>query len=406
MKSKSIALAVAAALGGLAVIPASHAGGVTFRDGDKYMKLGGRVQMQYHYTDPDSGKNGHDVILRRLRPYIAGSVHPDWKGKFQWDMGDAEDGNEIAIKDAYMEYTGIKNLKVFLGNAYFPFSREDITSSKHQQLVERTFVGDHNYGSPERNVGIHLHGHNGDKKFTWRASFAQAAIDPSNKKLDFDTPVNKNSDFNLGWIYGGRVSYHPFGFLKMSQGDFKRQQKATISLAAFKWANNDDVQNVSKSSSTTANITGGCTMACPVTTVTTTTASTSDVDDVTGIEISAAYRNMGISIDAEYNRFDASLKNGTVTSGLYKKGDTTLENWSVEGGYMVVPSKLEIVAGYQSQDADGYQDEWTRASVGLNWFVAKQDIKYQLTYRQGSNVNGVSSNSDENELFAQAQYVF
>jgi len=404
MKSKSIALAVAAALGGLAVIPASQAGGVTFRDGDKYMKLGGRVQMQYHYADPDGGKNSQKVVLRRLRPYIAGSVHPGWKGKFQWDMGDAEGNNEIAIKDAYMEYTGIKNLKVFLGNAYFPFSREDITSSKHQQLVERTFVGDHNYGSPERNVGIHLHGQNGSKIFTWRASFAQAAIDPSNSKLDFDTPVNKNSDFNLGWIYGGRVSYHPFGFLKMSQGDFKRQQKATISLAAFKWANNDDVQNLPSSS--VVDTTCPTPTACPVTTVTTASASTKDVDDVTGIEISAAYRNMGISIDAEYNRFDASLKNGTVTKGLYKKGDTTLENWSVEGGYMVVPSKLEIVAGYQSQDADGYQDQWTRTSVGLNWFVAKQDIKYQLTYRQGSNVNGVSSNSDENELFAQAQYVF
>jgi len=29
--------------------------GVTFEDGDKYFKIGGRIQMQYHISDPDDG---------------------------------------------------------------------------------------------------------------------------------------------------------------------------------------------------------------------------------------------------------------------------------------------------------------------------------------------------------------
>ncbi len=159
-------------------------------------------------------------------------MHKDWKGKFQWDMGKTTGDNEVAIKDAYMQYKGFEDMKITVGNANFPFSREFLTSSKYQQLVERTFVGDHDYGTPDRNTGIH-----------------------------------------------------------------------------------------------------------------------------------------------------------------------------VEGGYMVLPETLEIVAGYQFQDADNYATQWTRASVGANWFIHKHDIKLQFTYRIGKDLKGVQG-SDENEAFVQAQYVF
>ncbi|HFD92710.1 MAG TPA: hypothetical protein ENJ22_05420 [Gammaproteobacteria bacterium] len=377
MFAKKIVVPVSAALGLAIMIPAANAGGVTYGDGNKYMKLGGRIQLQYKYENPDSGDSTDSLFFRRLRPFIEGSLHPDWKGKFQWDMGKAINSNEIAIKDAYMEYSGFNNTKIKLGNYVFPFSREFVTSSKYQQFVERTFVGDHTYGTPDRNLGIHASGHNDSKKVTWGASFSSASIDPSNSKLDFDSPVNKDSDFNEGWMLGGRVDFHPFGALKFSQGDFKREQKATIGVAAFTW-NNDGDNNVSPGK---------------------------DVDAVTGYEISGAYRNKGFSTDLEYNRFDSELKDGTVTSGLYKNGQTTLENWMIKGGYMVMPGRLELVLGYSSQDADNYEEAWTRFSGGLNWFVHKHDVKYQLTYRQNSDKDGVKGN-DETEIFAQAQYVF
>ncbi len=377
MFAKKIVVPVSAALGLAIMMPAANAGGVTYKDGDKYMKLGGRIQLQYKYEDPDSGDSTDSLFFRRLRPFIEGSLHPDWKGKFQWDMGKASGDNEIAIKDAYMEYSGFNNAKIKLGNYVFPFSREFVTSSKYQQFVERTFVGDHTYGTPDRNLGIHASGHNDSKKVTWGASFSSASIDPSNSRLDFDSPVNRDSDFNEGWMLGGRVDFHPFGALKFSQGDFKREQKATIGAAALTW-NNDGDNNVSPGE---------------------------DVDSVTGYEISGAYRNKGFSTDLEYNRFDSELKDGTVTSGLYKNGQTTLENWMVKGGYMIMPGKLELVLGYSSQDADNYEEAWTRFSGGLNWFVHKHDVKYQLTYRQNSDKDGVKGN-DETEIFAQAQYVF
>jgi hypothetical protein len=367
---------------------AEAAGIKIYEKGDKYVKMGGRIQLQYHSADPDDGDSADEVFFRRFRPYIEGSLHKDWKGKFQWDMGKAEGGNEIAVKDAYMQYEGIENMKITVGNANFPFSRELLTSSKKQQLVERTFVGDHNYGTPDRNAGIHLTGTGIEKKVEYGVSLAAADIDPDANKLDFDTPVNGDGDFNQGWIFGGRVDFHPLGYLKKEQGDFKRETKATIGVAAFTWNNDDD------NNTYTDDVTG-----------LSTNAKKADLDSVTGFEVSAALRSAGFSIDAQYNMFDAETTDSTFTSGIYKNGETELTNYAIEGGYMIIPERLELVAAYQAQDADNYDDEWTRTSIGANYFIKKHDIKMQLAYRMGENLKGVTDN-DENELFFQTQYVF
>ena len=359
-----------------AIVSASQSiAGITLYNKDgKYLKIGGRIQIQYHQTDPSVGTTTDDVFFRRLRPYIEGSLHKDWKGKFQWDMGKADGSNEIAVKDAYFQYKGYKGMKVTLGNSLVPFSRELLTSSKKQGFVERTFVGDHNYGSPDRALGLHLSGTSGQVK--WGASFASSSIDPSSSKIDFDTPVNSNSDFNEGWIAAARAEFHIIGNVKLSQGNFQRSNGLSIAIAGFNWSNDDDNNG-----------------------------SANSLDGVTGLELSLAYRVAGLSLDLQYNKFEADTTNPALTSGLYVNGSTTLENWSVEAGYMISPSKVELMLGVSGQDADGYADEWTRTTVGINYYVKKHNIKYQLSYRQNENVDGTIGN-DSDEIFLQAQYVF
>lgn len=352
-----------------------------------YVKIGGRIQLQYHLTDPDEGETTDDLLFRRLRPYIEGSVHEDWKGKFQVDFGKGD----VAVKDAYMKYSGWDALDVVIGNANFCFSRELLTSSKHQQLVERTFVGDHNYGTPDRQAGIHLTGELMPDLLVWNLGVAKAAIDPDNRKLDFDTVIqfDAGDDWIQGNLAGGRLELFPNGVFKPSQGDFDGELKTALALGAFTWENDDDLINMDEDEETGA-----------------TSISGSDVERVTGFEVSAALRVAGFSVDAQYNLFDSELVNGQAgVDGIYKDGETTLHNAAVEGGYMVVPEKVELVAGYQMQDADGYDKTWNRVSVGANYFVKGQDIKYQATYRMGENKDGVDG-KDVNELFIQAQYVF
>ena len=109
-----------------AVVTSVHAGGVKYKneDGD-YVKLGGRIQLQYHQMDVDGGGSTDDLLFRRLRPYIEGSVNENWKGKWQFDLGKGK----VEVKDAYAAYTGIEGVQIAFGNANFPFSREFLTSS-------------------------------------------------------------------------------------------------------------------------------------------------------------------------------------------------------------------------------------------------------------------------------------
>jgi phosphate-selective porin OprO/OprP len=356
-----------------------QAGGVKYKnDNGDYLKLGGRIQLQYHRTDPDGGSATDSLKFRRLRPYIEGSVNKDWKGKWQFDLGKGK----VEIKDAFFSYKGIEGMEIALGNANFPFSREFLTSSKKQQFVERTFVGSHDYGTPDRQAGIHIVGGALDEMLTYAVSATMAAHDPSNSKLDFDTVVSLNAgdDWSDGPMVGGRVDFHPFGKLKMEQGDFKGDLKATIGVGAFSWANDDDYTAERETED-------------------------DDLDSANGVEVSAALRFAGLSVDAQYNTFDADLVMAGVTDGIYVDSSTTLENYSIEGGFMVWPSTVELVAGYQSQDADGYAKSWNKTSVGANLFLKKHDVKYQFTYQIGENKDGKDGN-DVDELFVQAQYVF
>lgn len=384
---KNIGFTAVTALGILLMMSDVHAGGVTYKKGDKYLKIGGRIQLQYHQKNPDGGASTDKVFFRRFRPYIEGSLHKNWKGKFQWDMGKAEDDNEIAVKDAYLQYKGFSNMKLTIGNKKTPFSQEFLTSSKKQQLVERTFVGDHNYGTPDRMLGIFLDGHSSGKGLTYSLALGNGNIDPDVKKLDFDTPANDKSDWNQGRTIAARVDYFPFGHYKFSQGDFKRKTKANIGIGAFSW-NNDGDNNTYTSAAGTS-----------------TSVKKVDVDSVTGFEVSGALRSGGFSVDVAYNIFNVDAVDPTFTGGIFKSGSTDLKSWAIEGGYMVVPSRFELVAGYQAQDADNYAQQWTRTSLGLNWFIAKHDIKVQLTYRAGQNLYG-KDGGDTDELFLQTQYVF
>ena len=356
---------------------ASTLAGIRVEDDEgRWLKIGGRIQLQYHEMSPSDGASTDEVILRRLRPYIQGSGGDNWKAKIQWDMGKGT----IDLRDAYIAHTGWDWGTLYIGNYFTPFSRESLTSSKKQQLVERTLVASHNYGVTDRQAGLHLEGAAGDL-FTWAASLAKAAVDPDNSRVDFDTVVSLDSDadWSEGDLLGARIEYHPLGIMSYDQGDFSRELKLTVGVAGYVWENDGDNLDA--------------------------TREKKDLDQASGLEVSGGLRGGGFSVDVEYGEIDAELVEASITDGLYQDSETKIQHYAIEGGHMILPERIELVAGYENQDADGYATAWTRTSVGANYFVKKHDIKYQLTYRMGENVDG-EAGSDLDEIFVQAQYVF
>lgn len=374
---------------------AANAGIKVYEDGDKFIEIGGRIQFQYLYTrdKPAEGDSESEDVwwFRRLRPYIAGSVTKDWNGKIQFDFGKSLDADEVAVKDAYMQYTGFKNHKLFIGNSKTPFSREFLASSKRQQTVERIFVGQHNFGNPDRMLGFRLDGHNNNKKLAWKLAFGGENHDPDVRRVDMDSPVQDQSDWNEGLVYAARIDFFPWGAIPYDQADFKREPiKAGFAAAVFGWNDDGDVNTH------TENIDG---------VETCTSESKCDLDNSSGWELSAGLRGRGFSVDLEYNQIVADLIDRSFTGGLYVDGSSTLKKWQLEAGYMLANVPLELVWKHDSFDADGFDRKWEGDDLALNYFFNKHKAKVQFVYRLGRNVLGVDGD-DRDTFIMQWQFVF
>ncbi len=386
MIQRYFALAAACALA-VTLAPAADAGVVVYEKDDKKIEIGGRIQLQYLRTDADGGETRDQTFFRRLRPYIAGTVTKDWYGKIQFDFGKGVDSDEVAVKDAFMQYTGWKNMKLTIGNSKTPFSREFLTSSKRQQTVERGFVGNHNFGTPDRQLGFKLEGQNDTKKITYALAAGAQHHDPDARRMDFDTPVNNKADWNEGLVLAGRVDFHPQGYVKFDQGDFNSGPvKFNFSLAAFNWTNDDD---------NNTRTVGGVS----------TSSSKADLDSADGLEVSAGLRGNGLSIDAEYQMVSGDTVDKNFTGGLYLNGSTDLDKFQIEGGFMLPSNRFEIVGKWETLDASNYVDAWEAYEAGVNYFWNKHKAKVQFTFRHGENVLGAVG-SEVDTTFLQFQYVF
>jgi phosphate-selective porin OprO/OprP len=111
-------------------------------DGKFKFKVRGRIMTDYDNIDQDFNITGRPdvsaVELRRARLGVEGVVWYDVKYKFEVDFAD----NEVAIKDAYLAYAGLKPKdwgigEIRFGNQYVYNSLEEITSSRFITFLER-----------------------------------------------------------------------------------------------------------------------------------------------------------------------------------------------------------------------------------------------------------------------------
>jgi phosphate-selective porin OprO/OprP len=365
------------------------AGVVVYEEGETKIEIGGRIQIQYLRIDPDDGEAVDRVFFRRLRPYLAGTVTQNWWGVAQVDFGESLDAEEVTVKDAYMLYRGWKNLKLTIGNSKTPFSREFLTTSRNLGTVARGFVGDHNFGSPDRQLGLKLEGQNSAKKITWAVAAGGEHHDPNVLTMDFDTPANNLADWNEGLVVAGRVDFHPRGFLKFEHADFQREElKYNFSLAAFSWSNDDD-------NNTYTDPENGLS----------TNPDKADLDSAEGFEVSAGLRGHGLTVAGQYNSISGDTVDLTFTGGIYRDGATDLDQIGLMAGYMLVGHRVEVVGKWDRQDADNYEDAWSLTTLGLNYFWNRHKVKLQLNYRMTENLFGIRGN-DQDATAVQMQFVF
>jgi len=356
-------------------------------------ETGGKIQVQYFDADSDDPDNEDDVFLRRLRPFFLGHLATNWKWKLEIELSaDIEARNirldQLDIRDAYLRYEGRKTRgrRLTFGNQRAPFSRDLLTPSTHQLLVERSFVGDSSGGVPTRTLGVHLRGESTAGRVAYWGSVGALGHDPDAHRMKFESLIGGSDDLNEGVLVAGRLDLHPRGSMTFSDGDSHTPRfKYTWSLAGYVWENNGNINRLTE---------GGVSLD----------PERADLDSASGLELSGGLRGRGITLDWQYNRIRGETVANDFSGGLYVGGDTHLDVFAVEGGYRFSRSPVELGGELSRFEADGYADAMDRATLVLNLHgLDRFNAKLQISHGWMSSRGGVPGD-DFQETRIQLQY--
>lgn len=176
--------------------------GVEFasKNNDFKFRIGGRIHADASYTSGDDliSKGAHieandGTEVRRARMEMVGTFFKDWDFKSQFDFAD----NNVAVKDLYVQYNGLKNFEVTAGQQKQAFSRELQESSNDMMFMERSLMNALNEPTVDRAIGLNV----GSFQKDWTG---QVGIYGEN--VDANKESNKADE---GWGISTRWTYAP-----------------------------------------------------------------------------------------------------------------------------------------------------------------------------------------------------
>lgn len=396
---------------GLCALPA-QAGVNVWQKDDSYVDVGLLIQVQARAINGNgvgTDSSMDNIFFRRLRPFFYGAYNKDWQGIIQMDFGEGFEGQDLktSVKWAYMEYLGFEanqqsSLKIGSFKPYF--GREFLTLGPHLQTMERTFAGIQWYGTPDYMMGLGFTRMTPDRKMSYGVTAGTMSINQRPDRIWFQSPQNETtSTDNTGYLVSGRVDFYPFGEMPFNpkpltanafdRSDFHNTQawRVMMSVGGYGWWNNDDNN---KGTTGTCNVSGN--NVCP--------NGLADVSQVYGVEVSGGLRGHGFSGDVEYQRIHSDLRT-SFTGGLYRNGNTDLNKFTVNGGYMIYRDKIELAGSYAVMTANNFPSDWNSYRAGLNWFVHEYAIRFSADMTFNTNAYGTTG-AWENVGRLQAQFAW
>lgn len=396
---------------GLCTVPA-HAGVNVWQKDDSYIDVGMLIQTQARAVNgggAGTNQSLDNIFFRRLRPFFYGAFNKNWQGIIQMEFGDGFEGQDqkSSIKWAYMEYLGLEanqqsSLKIGSFKPYF--GREFLTLGPHLQTIERTFTGIQWYGTPDYMMGLGFTRMTPDRKLSYGVTAGTMSINQRPDRIYFESPQNQTGGAdNTGYLVSGRVDFYPFGEMPFNpkpltanafdRSDFHNTQvwQVMMSVGGYGWWNNNDSNPGA--------------VGCPVSNNNVCPSGVANVNQVYGAEVSGGLRGYGFSGDVEYQRIHGDLRNATFTGGLYQNGDTNLNKFTVNGGYMIYRDKVELAGSYALLTASNFPSNWNSYRAGLNWFVHEYAIRFSADVTFNVNAYGTDG-AWENIGRLQAQFAW
>ena len=312
---------------------------LVFQNKDAGYKMWFDVRVQgdaavYFGYDKNLTTIGNGMSFRRTRFAVKTQINKDWYAEFDtdWTSGAPE------IKDAILQYDGIENLQIKMGNFKENFSIQRNSTSRYLLFMERAMV---TYLAPSRHMGINFRY---NTPALW-ASFGVFGPElKGNEEQVFMEDNNKDFGQSEGLSYTGKLVWRPL----------HKKDNASLHIGAA----------ASYRGPKTTSTDGKGLMPIRYSTRNSTSINRKkflDTDAITyldheflwtvelaghyeGLRYEAAYISRQATIDLEKNPKGANLKPAT--------------GWYVQAGYM-------LFGGKQKYDEGGAK--YTRCTRGKDW---------------------------------------
>ncbi len=177
---------------------------LVFQNKDANYKMWFDVRVQgdaavYFGYDKNLTQIGNGMSFRRTRFAVKTQIDKNWYAELDtdWTSGLPE------IKDAILQYDGIENLQIKMGNFKENFSIQRNSTSRYLLFMERAMV---TYLAPSRHMGVNF-------KYDIPALWVSAGVfGPDLKSAEEQTFMedgNKDYGLNEGLSYTGKVVWRP-----------------------------------------------------------------------------------------------------------------------------------------------------------------------------------------------------
>lgn len=346
--------------------------GAAFKDADKKVKIGGRIQA---IATNDSDTESQDFYLRRTRFNIS---YKPWEGhQFVYDIrndnSNKKDKGEgkFVIGDAYwkikVDNGWVNNIKLFRSKVDVSYSQT--SSSKNLFNPNRANVSEHASDflvQNRRASNAQINGNFGNLSYHLAVSDGVQADDLAD--LDSSETTTVEGVNHQKFTYGGKLRYYFMGDAKKNKAqDTFYGQHDTFSLGLGYFANDEINIELSDGRDVSVRRT------------------------LTNVELSYAYKNFRLL--GEYFTFAGDFVNLTQASKDDMFG--TSDGYFVQTEYLI--GKWAPYIGYESfnkwNEEDGYVQ--TVHTYGINYYDHMEARRYGLTYKRTEEEENLSDKVSE-----------
>lgn len=310
---------------------------LVFQNKDAGYKMWFDVRVQgdaavYFGYDKNLTQIGNGMSFRRTRFAVKTQIDKNWYAEFDtdWTSGMPE------IKDAILQYDGIENLQIKMGNFKENFSIQRNSTSRYLLFMERAMV---TYLAPSRHMGVNF-------RYATPALWASFGVfGPEIKGAEEQTFMedgNKDYGLDAGLSYTGKLVWRPLH--KMTNGSL--HIGAAVSYREPKVTSTDGYNAIRYSTRNSTSINRKKYL---------------DTDAIKGLDHELLW-TVELAGHYEALRYEAAYisRQAFVDLSKNEKGADLrpASGWYVQAGYM-------LFGGKQNYDAGGAK--YTRCTRGRNW---------------------------------------